>query len=54
MKRRFIREFQFWIALATVLESLLTFWLFLLHWFTWPVRVVRKIKESVNGNTKDN
>ena len=36
-------EYKFWIALGTVLESLLTFWLFLIHWMMLPVRMIRRV-----------
>ena len=38
-----IREFQFWITLGTVLEALLTFWLFLVHWMTLPIKVIGRV-----------
>ena len=36
-------EYKFWIALGTVLEALLTFWLFLVHWMTLPVRMIKRV-----------
>ena len=43
ISRRMIREFQFWITLGTVLEALLTFWLFLVHWMTLPIKVIGRV-----------
>ena len=44
-------EYKFWIALGTVLEALLTFWLFLVHWMTQPVRVIgRVVREKRSGS----
>ncbi len=49
LSRRMIHEFQFWIILGTVLEAMLTFWLFLVHWVTFPIRVIRRVlKERRN------
>ena len=51
MRRDSMGEYKFWIALGTVLEALLTFWLFLVHWMTQPVRVIgRVVREKRSGS----
>ncbi len=43
LSRRMIHEFQFCIILGTVIEAMLTFWLFLVHWVTLPIRVIWRV-----------
>ena len=40
--RKFILEYKIWIALGTVLEWFYTFWMFLMHWLSFPYRYLKK------------
>ena len=41
-EKGFMIQYKIWIALGTVLEWFYTFWMFLMHWLSFPYRYLKK------------